>query len=369
LRAKNDKVFQQDMPMDTQQDGRKRGTRRSTAGPTVADVAREAGVSLMTVSRVVNGGDNVHEATREKVERAIAALGYVPNPAARSLAGARHCRIALLFSNPSAAYLSELLVGALAEATACNAELIVERWGDADTAAQLIRRLKAHRADAVLLPAPLCEKHTLLEALRADAIEIAQVAPGKPFSSVHAVTIDDIGAAHSITTHLIGLGHRRIGFIKGNPAQLQSEQRQIGYEQALIEAGLEIDRALIEPGDFTYRSGLVAAENLLSLDRPPTAIFASNDDMAAAVVSAAHRQHLDVPADLSVCGFDDTAMATIVWPELTTIRQPVAEMARTATSVLAKAVRSRRDGKLLGPQHHQLDYELVTRGSSASIFP
>lgn len=344
---------------------RQRAGRRTSSGPTVSDVAREAGVSLMTVSRVVNRENNVLPATRKKVERVIAALGYVPNPAARSLAGGRQCRIALLHSNPSAAYLSELLVGALAEASQSDAQLIVEHWGERDTSAHLMRRLGSHHVDAVLLPAPLCEDPALIDTLCADGFEIAQVAPGRPLSAVHAVTIDDVGAARSITAHLIALGHRRIGFIKGNPAQFQSELRQTGYEQALIEAGLEMDEALIEPGDFTYRSGLAAAENLLSLAQRPTAIFASNDDMAAAVVSVAHRRHLEVPDDLSVCGFDDTAMATTVWPELTTIRQPVAEMARTATSLLARSVRSRRNGKQFGPHHEQLDYELVTRGSSA----
>jgi LacI family transcriptional regulator len=335
----------------------------------VSDVAREAGVSLMTVSRVVNRETNVLPATREKVERAIAALGYVPNPAARSLAAGRHSRIALLHSNPSAAFLSEILVGALAEASACNAELIIERWGENDTFAQLVARLRSHHADAVLLPPPLGEDRALLDALHANNIEIAQIAPGKPIAWVHAVTIDDVGAARAITRHLLALGHDRIGFIAGNPAQFQSELRRAGYEQALIEAGREIDQTLIEPGDFTYRSGLTAAERLLSLEPRPTAIFASNDDMAAAVISAAHRQHLDVPGDLSVCGFDDTAMATIVWPELTTIRQPVAEMAGAAINLLARAVRSRRDGKLLGPEHRQLDYELVERGSSAPQRP
>lgn len=354
------------MAGEAAQQTRRRGSRRSSAGPTVADVAREAGVSLMTVSRVVNRENNVLQATREKVEAAIAALGYIPNLAARSLAGGRQCRIALVHANPSAAYLSELLVGALAEASASNAELVVERWGETDTAAQLIARLKAHQVDGVLLPSPLCEDTTLLAALNAEALQIAQIAPGQPDAAAHAVTIDDLGAARTITAHLLRIGHRRISFIAGNPAQFQSGLRRAGYEQALCEAGLPLDAALVETGDFTYRSGLAAAERLLSLAEPPSAVFASNDDMAAAVVSVAHRRHLDVPADLSVCGFDDTAMATTVWPELTTIRQPVADMARTATALLARSVRARADGKPAEPQHRQLDYELVERGSSAA---
>jgi LacI family transcriptional regulator len=271
----------------------------------------------------------------------------------------------LIYSNPSAAYLSELLVGTLAEASAGNVQLIVEHWGENDTIDHLIGRLNAHRVEAVLLPAPLCEEPSLLDALQAEAIQIAQVATGKPSPFAHAVTIDDVGAAKTITAYLVSLGHRRIGFIRGNPAQFQSELRQAGYEQALREAGLAVDSALIEPGDFTYRSGLIAAENLLSLEQAPTAIFASNDDMAAAVVSAAHRRHLEVPGDLSICGFDDTMMATTVWPELTTIRQPIAEMARAATSLLARAVRSRIDGNPFEPHHQQLDYALVERGSSS----
>jgi LacI family transcriptional regulator len=205
----------------------------------------------------------------------------------------------------------------------------------------------------------------LLSALEAVAIPVAQVATGRPSPSAYAVTIGDSAAAYEMTTYLIGLGHRRIGFIAGNPNQSASDLRLSGYKQALREVGQPVEAALVEQGDFTYRSGLVAADRLLSLQPPPTAIFASNDNMAAAVVSAAHRRHLDVPRDLSVCGYDDTAIATTVWPELTTIRQPVAEMARVATGLLARAVRSPIDGKPLAPQHERLDYELVKRGSTA----
>jgi LacI family transcriptional regulator len=319
----------------------------------------------MTVSRVVNRKGYVLPATRERVERAIAEYGYVPNQAARSLAGARQCRIALLHSNPSAAYLSEFLVGSLAGAAACDTQLVVERWNGEEEAAALAGRLTAHRIDAVLLPPPLCENGDLLTALAAGAIPVAQVATGRPAPQANAVIISDAGAAKAMTAHLIGLGHRRIGFIAGNPDQSASELRRFGYEEALRDAGLPVDPALIEAGDFTYRSGLAAAEFLLSRDNAPTAIFASNDDMAAGAVSAAHRRHLEVPQDLSVCGFDDTAMATTIWPELTTIRQPIAEMAHAATDLLARAVRAGLTRPSPPPQHRKLDYELVERGSSA----
>jgi LacI family transcriptional regulator len=229
----------------------------------------------------------------------------------------------------------------------------------------LVERLTLHRIDAVLLPPPLCDDPALLAALSAAGLPIAQIATGRPAGSAHAVTIDDEAAAHALTTHLIGLGHRRIGFIAGNPNQTASALRRAGYERALGDAGLEPAARMIAQGDFSYRSGLLAAEKLLSQAERPTAIFASNDDMAAAVVAIAHRHHLDVPKDLSVCGFDDTAMATTVWPELTTIRQPVAEMARRAMSILAEAVRGRCAASDLARQHVRLPFQLIRRDSAS----
>ncbi|MBW8785928.1 MAG: LacI family DNA-binding transcriptional regulator [Novosphingobium sp.] len=345
--------------------GQPRRGRRRGSGPTVSDVARAAGVSQMTVSRVINREANVREETRAKVEEAIAALGYVPDPAARSLAGGGQCRIALLYSNPSAAYLSEFLAGSIAGAAASGAQLGIEHWDGAEGVEALARRLAAHRTDAVLLPPPLCESAALLDALTGTDMPVAQVATGEPSPVAHAVSIDDRAAAEAMTAHLIVLGHRRIGFIAGEPNLTASGLRRAGYEQALASAGITAAPALIRGGNFTYRSGLAAGEALLSLSSPPTAIFASNDDMAAAVVSVAHRRHLEVPGDLSVCGFDDTAMAITVWPELTTIRQPVAEMASAATELLVKAVRARRAGEELAPQHLQLPFAVISRDSVA----
>lgn len=353
------------MTGDREQQARRRGARRGSSGPTISDVAGRAGVSLMTVSRVVNRESNVLAATREKVERAIAELGYVPNPAARSLAGWRQCRIALLYANPSAAYLSEFLVGGLAGAAQCDAQLAVEHWDGAESLESLAKRFLAHRTDAVLLPPPLCEHQALLDALGAARIPVAQVATGVPSLQAHSVAIGDAAAADAMTRYLIALGHVRIGFIVGDPNQTASGQRLSGYQAALREAGIPIDADIVMQGDFTYRSGLDAADRLLSLASPPTAIFASNDDMAAAVLSVAHRRHLEVPRDLSVCGFDDTAMATSVWPELTTIRQPIGEMARAAVEILAQAVRARDGWAGVAPQHRQLDFTLVERASTA----
>ncbi|KQS05369.1 LacI family transcriptional regulator [Sphingomonas sp. Leaf357] len=340
-----------------------RRPRAGSRGPTVSDVARLAGVSPMTVSRVINSEPNVLPPTRDKVLTAIATLGYVPNPAARSLAGGQQCRIALLHANPSAAYLSEFLMGSLAQASLVDLQLVVEHCDLSDAPQALVRRLSAHRVDAVLVPPPLCDDAELLAALLAAGLPMAQIATGRPVAFAHAVTIDDERAAYAMTAHLIALGHRRIGFIAGAVDQTASAARRAGYDRALAEAKIPADPDLAVQGDFTYRSGLSAAETLLALVQRPTAIFASNDDMAAAAVAVAHRHQLDVPADLSVCGFDDTAMSTTIWPEITTIHQPIADMARQATALLTETVRGRPAAGDPDVQHVRLDFEVICRAS------
>jgi LacI family transcriptional regulator len=231
---------------------------------------------------------------------------------------------------------------------------------------ELVRRLAGHRVDAVLLPPPLCDDQALLVALYEAGLPMAQIATGHPVDYAHSVTIDDEAAAHAMTSRQIALGHRRIGFVAGAANQTASALRRAGYVRALAEAGLALADELIVQGDFTYRSGLAATEALLALADPPTAIFASNDDMAAAAIAVAHRHHIDVPGGLSVCGFDNSAMSTTIWPEITTIDQPVAEMARQATALLAEAVRRRSDARAQSVQHVRLDFQLLPRASDAS---
>ena len=340
-----------------------RPARRQRGGAlTIHDVARHAGVSPMTVSRVINGEKNVRDSTRETVAAAIRDLNYAPNPAARSLAGAELIRIGLLYSNPSAAYLSEFLVGGLEQSSRNNIQLIVEKCDEgAEEAAAA--KLVASGVDGIILPPPLCDSRVLLESLARSHTPAVAVATGRPDAHVSAVRIDDHKAAFAMTRHLLGLGHRRIGFIKGHPNQTASGQRHEGYLAALAEAGVAVDEALIAQGYFTYRSGMEAAERLL--DAGPTAIFASNDDMAAATVAVAHRRGLDVPRDLTVCGFDDSALATTIWPELTTVRQPIAEMSREAVDLLAAEIRARRNGETPTPRRALLDFAIIRRQSDA----
>jgi LacI family transcriptional regulator len=318
----------------------------------------------MTVSRVINNESNVREETREIVNSAIVALGYAPNEAARSLAGATQIHIALLFTNPSAAYLSEFLVGSLEKSRALNVQLVVEKCGD-DDAEEAIRRLRAGGVDGVLLSPPLADSPQVLKVLEATETPAVIVTSSCLRDNISVVSIDDYAAAITMTRHIISLGHRRIGFIIGHPNQLASERRLAGFRDAMHEAGLPTPETLRAQGLFTYRSGLDAADRLLSQDPTPTAIFASNDDMAAAVVAVAHRRGLDVPGDLTVCGFDDTTVAVTIWPELTTIRQPIVELSGAAVALLVQKIRAKREGNKQESRHVLLDYKLIRRQSDA----
>ncbi|HTU11736.1 MAG TPA: LacI family DNA-binding transcriptional regulator [Allosphingosinicella sp.] len=347
----------------------KKPDRRQGGAPTILDVARHAGVSRMTVSRVINGESSVKPDTRRTVDAAIRALNYAPNPAARTLAGGAVLRIGLISRIPSAAYLGEYLIGALDRCGQINAQLIVQRHkrgvDDGHAADMLIEA----RLDGVILPPPLADAHHLTDRLSEAGIVMVATGAVRSAPSLASIGIDDRGAAREMTRHLTKLGHRRIGFITGLPNHASSGLRLAGYREALTEAGLEVDEALIAHGTYSYQSGLEAAEHLLALDPAPTAIFASNDDMAAAAIAAAHRQRLDVPTDLSVCGFDDTPVATTIWPELTTIRQPVAAMAEGAVTMLADMIGRQRAGQPVEIPHRLLDYEFIRRYSDGPARP
>lgn len=340
-----------------------RPTRRNGGRQTITDVARLAGVSPMTVSRVLNGEPHVREAKRLKVVEAIRQLDYAPNHAARSLASARNLQIGLLYSNPSASYLSELLLGALEQCGSRAIQLIVVKCDTEAGEVMAVRQLITAGVGGVILPSPQCDSEVIVDLFRTAGIPIIALGTYQPPAGASSIRIDDFAAAHAMTTHLIGLGHRRIGYINGHPRQTASAHRLDGYRAALIDAGLDADPALIAPGAFSYQSGLAGADQLLALAERSTAIFAANDDMGAAAIAVAHRLGLDVPGDLTICGFDDTALATTVWPTLTTVHQPVANMAREAVSLLENAVKLKDAGKPAQPVNAMADFSLVHRQS------
>jgi LacI family transcriptional regulator len=339
--------------------------RQTEIHTTIADVAHHSGFSPMTVSRVINGGKHVRKSTREAVLASVSTLNYSPNLAARSLAGVAQMRIGLLFSNPSAAYLSRLLVGCLEQAGLHHIQLIIEKCDEAHDMRGTLRNLVDSGVEGILLSPPLCDNEEFLAMLERENIVTVIVANWTPPGNVSTIRIDDVAAAKAMTRHLIELGHKRIAFIEGHPEHKASEQRLQGFQAAMKEAGLNIDVSLIVEGHFNYRSGLAAAQQLLERDDRPTAIFAANDDMAAATVTVAHRLHLDVPGQLTVCGFDDTDFAQSIWPELTTIHQPISDMARAAIKMLFAKVHAKRNGNP-DVRHYELhDFTMVRRDSDA----
>ena len=329
---------------------------------TITDVARQAGVSMKTVSRVMNNEPSVSKATRAKVKDAAKALNYTPNLAARGLATSKSYLIAMLYDIPSPGYAINIQKGATKACREFGYHLIVEPLEtSSEDYIDDIENLLGHlRVDGIILAPPLCDNGQVIRLLAQRNIPYIPIAPSSQHGDVPIVKMDDVRAAREMTEHLIELGHKNIGFIKGHQRHSASALRFQGYREAMRKAGLRINPDWIAQGEFTYKSGVEAGGVIFSGDEKPTAIFASNDDMAAGMIAYASRQGLRVPEDLSVVGFDDTPLADSIWPRLTTIRQPVQDMGYTAAKLLLSR---EKDDEILV---HNLDHSLIERESSIS---
>lgn len=328
--------------------------------PTIHDVAQHAGVSSMTASRVVNGYPHVRPAVRAKVEEAIAALGYRPNPLARATRTGT-AQIGMLYSNASSSNLSNYLMGAFRQASISGCQLLIEPSQAHPTPAQAVSKLVDAGVGSVILPPPLCDDPEILAALQAAGVGAVSFATARPREGVPAVFIDDYEGARMMTQHLLDLGHVDIAFVRGDPAHSTAQRREQGFRETMATAGMPVRDEYVADGGFSYRGALEAARQLLGLRRRPSAIFSANDDMAAAVSAVAHGLGLSIPTDLSIAGFDDTSVATTIWPELTTIRQPIADMAAAAVQL---AMDLARPGAESGA-NVQAELQLIQRASTA----
>lgn len=299
---------------------------------TMIDVAKVAGVSFKTVSRVLNGESSVRDETRKLVMEAAERLDYKLNVAARSLRVGGPQIIALLVQNPSRSYVESVHLGALQRCHKTGMHLIMEECEDGLADAKNL--IESTSPIGVVITPPLCDDPALIAMLDAKKIRYVLIAPKNPEKARASINIDDEAAANEMTEHLLSLGHQRIGFIKGHPEHSVTAKRYNGYCRAMNNAGLALDKDLISQGEFTWASGLEAAEAMLDLQVPPTAVFASNDDMAAAVIAAAYRRNIHVPGDLSVVGFDNTQVAAVISPQLTTVNQPIIELVSEAVGML-----------------------------------
>lgn len=307
---------------------------------TIVDVAKLAGVSIKTVSRVMNNHAYVRDDTRERVEQAMKSLEYRPSEAAQLMRTGKSKLIGMLYGAPSSGYqarLNHAMLQACSDAGTYLAAGIFDELGGA-WKEQLEAFLERTRIDKMILVPPMCDSSVLQEVLVQRGVDFVLLSPSRSTLNAPSVVMDDRSAAREITQYLLGLGHKKIGHLAGEVSHVASLLRRQGYEEALMEAGSPkpIDGYIAE-GRFDFKQSLAVATQILSLEDRPTAIFAANDDMAAAVVVAAGNLGLSVPGDLSVVGFDDTPIAETIWPTLTTIAQPFEEMAVAAVGMLNRS--------------------------------
>ena len=323
---------------------------------TIDDVAELAGVSIKTVSRVVNQEPNVREATRAKVEAAIAELNYRPNKAARSLASHHSHLIGLIYDDPSyyeapsAGYVIRMQQGALSACHASNYELLIHpcQYRKKDIGKEIKTLIEQVRPDGIVLAAPLSNMPKIVRAIEATGTPLVRLSPGTANGKQLSVMTNDREISAEMTRYLASLGHEQIAFITGHPSHKAVGNRYLGYRDGLEQSGLKFSERLVAAGDNSIGSGEECAMKLLSRKNRPTAIFAANDDMAAGVIRIAERLGIKVPDELSVAGCDDIALARQIYPALTTINQPLAAMAERAAISLIASVRQKRP--LLGTE-------------------
>lgn len=307
---------------------------------------------------------------RERVKAAAAKLDYHPNIAAQSLIARRSFLIGLTYERPSPSYVVELQNGALARLEESRYRLVVLPFRDvANRPAEFGRLLLRAGLDGVVLAPPACDQDDILEMLDKRKLPYARITPHRNMNQGIVLAMDEVAAGQAVASHLLALGHRRIGIIMGDPSHAASAARMEGYRRAFAEAGVAIDDNLIVTGDFTYDVGHSVAAELLRRTPQPTAILAQNDDMAVAAMAAVRDCGLSVPGEVSVAGFDDSEVARTAWPQLTTIRQPVLQMSWDATDRLISSLEADSKG---GPENSSSyarlvnhPHKLIVRGSTA----
>lgn len=330
---------------------------------TIIDVAHEAGVSYATVSRVINNLDHVRPDKRERVLRAMTRLGYTPNQQARSLAGGRSQIIGLVVRDLGTGYIGEIVRGIDDELAAAQYDMMLYTTHRRKTKESVyVTSLAQGMTDGLLLVLPE-NIETYLQTLRQRRFPFVLIDHQGTGETESAVGATNRQGGYDATQYLIKLGHRRIGFITGSLDLGCARDRLAGYKAALTDWGLSIDPALIQEGDFQQPRGFACAQALLSLLDRPTGIFASNDVMTFGVMEAVRDRGLRIPDDVSIIGFDDIPQAASVYPPLTTIRQPLAEMGATATRMLLELINNPDQPA----QRIELPTELIVRASTRTM--
>ncbi|GAA5191248.1 LacI family DNA-binding transcriptional regulator [Ferrimonas gelatinilytica] len=307
---------------------------------TIKDVAQRAGVSFKTVSRVINREPSVKQDTIDKVEAAIAQLNYQPNLAARNLAGTHAYVIGYIYDNPNAYYVIDMQQGILKACQAANYELLIHPC-DAkaeDICDQLVEMVRRSRLAGLVLTPPFSESAEIIATLKALNVALVRIVSGsgEPDGDPDCLYIDDRAGAYAITQHLLRQGHREIGFLGGDPEHQSSFERLAGFRQALEDHGVAVQPAFIREGQYAFESGVENAKALLAQKQRPTALVACNDEIAAGALFTARLAGVEIPRQLSIVGFENSPFSRQTWPRLSTVDQPIAQIAQQATEQLLK---------------------------------
>ncbi len=330
---------------------------------TITEVAKLAGVSVKTVSRVMNDYEHISSKTREKVENAMEELSYAPSAIARQMRLGDSLSIGMLYGDPGSGYQSRLNHAVLKACSDARRYLAVEFFDEKnnDWRGQVEAFLDRTRVKNMILVPPMCDSSDIHDLLETRGVNSVLISPSRPIPGKVSVTMDDRSAAREITDHLIEFNHKIIGHIAGHPDHVATLLRRQGFEEAMMRAGLAGPASMhIESGRFRFRNAMECAEKMLTAANRPTAIFAANDEMASAVLMTANRLGLRVPDDLSIAGFDDTPIAKTVWPDLTTISQPFGAIAEAAVD----AIRMAKRGEAEISQTQILPHGLIIRAST-----
>lgn len=331
---------------------------------TISDIAREAGVSIKTVSRVINNEPHVRPALRERVDRMMRTLGYSPNIAARRLASNSAFAIGLLFGGAPGEYFPQIILSILNHSAQQGYTVLVANYVSSDNRSRTYVKDLATRkhVDGLILTPPCDNDMELLDQLVRIGVPFVRLTPANTSSDLPYVSAEDEQGAFDMTEYLLALGHRRIGFVQGDPTHHASRDRFNGFRRALRKNRVGLNRSWVRTADFTFEGGIHAGRELLTEPDRPTAIFACNDESAAGVLVAAHELGIRIPEELSVAGFDDFPSARKTYPALTTVRQDLVEISSRATALLFDLIKGRSPGAL----HIRVPTQLVIRNSTGA---
>ncbi len=335
---------------------------------TINDVAKQAGVSIKTVSRVINNETSVRQLTREKVQQAVDQLNYQPNLAARNLAGTKSFSVAYIYDNPNAYYIIDMQKGILSACKQQGFELLIHPCDakNKNITEEVVNMVKQARIAGLVLTPPLSEMPDFVKSLLELDVKVVRIMSGDvaPDELTPCVMVNDRDAAQTITQHLIDSRHKDIAFIAGDAEDMSTIERYKGYRRALKASNIEFNKALVIEGDYSFDSGVSGAKQLMSTEKShtqPTAIFSCNDEIAAGALFAARLMNISIPEKLSIVGFENSPFSRQTWPKLTTADQPNDQIAEDAANLLISQVRKQKNQVTIS----QYIPKLIVRDSTA----